>query len=91
VGVVSFHHVSDAKAALREVRRVLRSSGRVVLHELYPAQHSSATPLPLAKWFHRSKPTLFTPDELRDQMASTGLRDVSSRDGVRGYFVWGAK
>jgi len=91
VGVVSFHHVSDPKAALREFRRVLRSSGRVVLHELYPAHHSSATPFLLGKWLHRSKPTLFTPDQLRDQLVSTGLREVSTRDGVRGYFVWGAK
>lgn len=89
VGVVSFHHVSDPAAALREAHRVLRRSGRIVLHELYPVHHASVAPRLLGTWFHGSKPQLFTPDELKGRLESQGFREVSTMDGVRGYFVWG--
>ncbi len=89
--VVAFHHMEDQEAALGEMRRVLKESGRIVLFELPP----SRAPGPLYRWIagyrHAGHMAFQGPDELMAKVGTGGFTAVSSRAGVTGYFVTGTK
>lgn len=89
--VVAFHHMENQKSALKEMRRVLRDSGRIVLFELPP----SRAPGPLYRWIagyrHAGHMTFHGPDELTAKLQAGGFTAVSSQAGVTGYFVKGTK
>jgi len=87
VAVVSFHHVEDPDRALQEARRVLAPTGRLVLHELYPENHSGVFPRLLGRRTDPNAPHFYEPQDLRRRVEGHGFREVSIRDGVRGYFV----
>ena len=91
VAVVSLHHADDQAQVLREMRRVLRESGRVVLAEL---PHSRA-PGPLAHWIggHIHAPSLsfLEPRELKTKVESAGFAEAAIHPGVTCYFVTATK
>ncbi len=89
--VVAFHHIEDQEAALGEMRRVLRDSGRLVLFELPP----SRAPGPIYRWIagyrHAGHMAFHGPDELMERLRAAGFAQVSDRPGVTGYFVVGTR
>jgi len=88
--VVSFHHMEDPDQVLTEVHRVLRAGGRFVLMELPP----SRAPSTLFHWFaaRRGEHLSFSnPDELAQTLEVHGFRDVSIRQGSRGFFAAGTR
>src|SRR6266540_4221959 len=88
--VVSFHHMEDPDRVLTEVHRVLRAGGRFVLMELPP----SRAPSTLFHWFaaRRGEHLSFSnPDELAQKLEVHGFRDVSIRQGSRGFFAAGTR
>jgi len=89
--VVAFHHMENQESALKEMRRVLRDSGRIVLFELPP----SHAPGPLYHWIagyrHAGHMSFHGPEELTAKLQTGGFTAVSSRAGVSGYFVMGTK
>lgn len=89
--VVSFHHTDHPELALQEIRRVLVAGGRVVLHEMYPEHHAGVLPRVLGRRMHGSTPHFLEPGELRTMLEAQGLRDVTVRDGVRGYTIAATK
>lgn len=89
--VVSFHHMTDQTRALAEIRRVLKVSGRVVLFELPPTRAPGRIMQWLAGYRHGGHMPFHGPDELQEKLRAGGFRDVTTREGVKGYFVVGTK
>src|SRR5881296_4151755 len=89
--VVAFHHIEDQEAALGEMRRVLRDSGRLVLFEMPP----SRAPGPLYQWIagyrHGGHMAFHGPDQLTEKVRAGGFTQVSNRPGALGYFVLATK
>jgi ubiquinone/menaquinone biosynthesis C-methylase UbiE len=91
VAVVALHHANDPTQVLREMRRVLRPSGRIVLAEL---PHTRAPGL-LARWIghhmHRPALSFFEPRELKARVEAEGFVDVAIQPGATCYFVTATK
>src|SRR3989442_888157 len=89
--VVAFHHIEDQGRALREMRRVLRDSGRLVLFEMLP----SRAPGPIYQWIagyrHGGHMAFHGPDQLTEKVRAGGFTRVSNRPGALGYFVLATK
>src|SRR2546425_5544653 len=89
--VVAFHHIEDQGRALREMRRVLRDSGRLVLFEMLP----SRAPGPIYQWIagyrHGGHMAFHGPDQLTEKVRAGGFTHVSNRSGALGYFVLATK
>jgi ubiquinone/menaquinone biosynthesis C-methylase UbiE len=84
---------SDRPAALRELRRVLVSNGRLALNVFGPIEHNPATHalataldrhlLPDASLAKRTEHALADIDELRTLVADAGFRDVVIRTATK--------
>ena len=83
VALVSFHHFADADQALREIRRVLSPSGRLVVEEFDPRRGKG-------KWlrhFGEHDRTLHTPERLRSRLEGQGFRVLRVTEDPLGYLV----
>lgn len=78
------HHLTDAPAMWREVRRLTRPGGLIFFRDLYrPADAAAARRIVqahaggesdlLQEEFYRSLLSAYTPEEARDQLAAAGL------------------
>ena len=91
VAVVSLHHADDQAQVLREMRRVLRRSGRLVLGEL---PHSRVPGL-FGRWIgghmHGSSLSFLEAPELKAKVEAAGFVDVAIHPGAMCYFVTASK
>jgi ubiquinone/menaquinone biosynthesis C-methylase UbiE len=91
VAVVALHHAEDQAQVLREMRRVLRKAGRIVIVELPPAR----APGLFGRWIggHTQGPSLsfLEPPELRAKVEAAGFVDAAIRHGATCYFVTATK
>jgi len=91
VAVVALHHADDPAQVLREMRRVLRASGRIVLAELPP----SRAPGLLARWIgghrHGFSLSFHEPPDLKAKVEAAGFVEVALHQGPTCYFVTATK
>ena len=94
VAVVALHHAADQAQVLREMRRVLRAAGRIVLAELPPPRGPGL----LARGIRRigchpqgSTLSFLEPPELKAKVEAAGFVDVAIQSGVTCYFVTATK
>ncbi|TLZ88872.1 MAG: methyltransferase domain-containing protein [Methanobacteriota archaeon] len=91
VAVVSLHHADDQAQVLREMRRVLGRSGRLVLAEL---PHSRVPGL-FGRWIgghmHGSSLSFLEAPELKAKVEAAGFVDVAIHPGAMCYFVTASK
>ena len=91
VAVVSLHHADDQAQVLREMRRVLGRSGRLVLTEL---PHSRVPGL-FGRWIgghmHGSSLSFLEAPELKAKVEAAGFVDVAIHPGAMCYFVTASK
>ncbi|MCI4371340.1 MAG: methyltransferase domain-containing protein [Thermoplasmata archaeon] len=87
VAVVAFHHAENQEAVLREMRRVLRSPGRIVLEELPPAHAPNAFWRWIAGRHHGAAMSFLEPEKLKAMVEEAGFADAVIHPGVTCYFV----
>jgi ubiquinone/menaquinone biosynthesis C-methylase UbiE len=91
VAVVALHHAEDQAQVLREMRRVLRKAGRIVIVELSRAR----APGLIGRWIgghmHGSSLSFLEPPELRAKVEAAGFVDTGIRSGTTCYFVTATK
>ena len=83
VALVSFHHFADPDQAMREIRRVLTPSGRLVVEEFDPRRGKG-------KWlrhFGEHDRTLHTPERLRGRLEAQGFGVLRVTEDSLGYLV----
>ena len=76
------HHVVDWEDALVEVSRVLKPGGTFIGYDL--------TDTRFARWTHRvdgSPHRMIAPNDLADELAHAGLREVSVRQSFGGHLM----
>jgi len=91
IAMLSFHHMEDPDRALREVQRVLRTSGRFLLEEFYPASAPGVLARRLFGRRHGGHHRAYESEELKAALNASGFRDLVVRDGRRTYYVLGVR
>lgn len=91
VALVSFHHVTDQDKALKEIRRVLKASGRLVFLEFDPASRRGK----LNRFFENDvmghECAFLRPSELKEKVERHGFQDVSVKPVMAGYVLTATK
>jgi ubiquinone/menaquinone biosynthesis C-methylase UbiE len=89
--LLSFHHFRDQDAALQEIKRVLKASGRLIMLELDPT-------LRLGKWIMFYENTMrhmgckfYCPLELKNKIEKHGFQKALVKSAARGYFLIASK
>lgn len=87
LALFAFHHFADQARALRELRRVLRPGGRVVLQEADPARGLGKR----LAWFEqrvlRNGARFVRPSQLVAMLREAGFADVHTQAASRGYLA----
>ncbi len=87
VALVSLHHTKDQAKALREIRRVLTSSGRVVVHEFNPDSPRGKVSRFLENDVMGHGCSFVTSAELREKVEHAGFRDITVEPAPMGYLL----
>jgi ubiquinone/menaquinone biosynthesis C-methylase UbiE len=67
------HHIHNWQDALREIRRVLKPGGELILEELSRDTFQSGLGKVWYRWFAHRYPEMFTTDEFTNYISSLGL------------------
>ncbi|HEX9709559.1 MAG TPA: methyltransferase domain-containing protein [Candidatus Thermoplasmatota archaeon] len=85
--VVSFHHFEDQGAALKEIRRVLRAGGRMIIFEFAKTQGPGRFLKFLLLHHGRARPALVDPQGLQGHARRAGFQRSSAIDVGSGYLL----
>lgn len=91
MAIVSYHHFSDQEGALREMRRVLAPSGRLVMHELEPSRGPGKWIRRFDRAFGGAHAHFLEPADLKVKLEEHGFHDVAVQPASRGYYVTGRR
>ena len=79
--VNAFHHFENQDQALSEFARILKPSGLVLIHEIYPKSLIAR----IEK--RRSKLNFQTPEGLQEKFESSGFQTIQLEKTKQGYFL----